>query len=201
LSPPVFATTDPFPHGNIPDECSVRVTAITGRRQKILSPSQVGGVGCWGRRSPRRLCCLAAPSMVLENASFALQFAQTGLDTRAYSGPLNVSGCPYEQRPPRTTSGFIVKQFTASLRSFTRVAKVAVGTVLFPGVKRQLWSGLLVHGEGYAHGPRPEQRCQRAAPVACDRRLGIFSRPSRPSPIVCRTRFFNESDSRDAEPV
>jgi len=176
---PRLPTTDPS-HGISLTSGSVRVTASTGRRQKIFAITQIAA----------SFVLLAGASMFLKTL-LALQFAQTGLDTRHILA-LNVPVMSYGKTPDQIF-GFY-RETIRRVSELPGVDKVAVGTVVPWREAGSFGPGLLFTAEGYAHGPgEQDQRAQlRAISPGFFAALGV--------PIVAG-RDFNESDRRDAEPV
>jgi putative ABC transport system permease protein len=159
---------------------SVRITAGTGRRQRVFAITQIAA----------SFVLLAGASMLLKTL-LALQFAQTGLDTRHILA-LNVPVMSYGKTPEQI-SGFY-RETIRRISELPGVDKVAVGTVIPWRDAGSFGPGLLFTAEGYTRRPGEEDpRAQlRAVSPGFFAALGV--------PLVAG-RDFNEADRRDAEPV
>ena len=167
-------------HGTSLTSGTVRITASTGRRQKIFAITQIAA----------SFVLLAGASMFLKTL-LALQFAQTGLDTRHILA-LNVPVMSYGKTPDQMF-GFY-REAIRRISELPGVDKVAVGTEVPWRDAGTFGPGLLFSADGTVRGPSEEdQRAQlRAVSPGFFATLGV--------PIVAG-RDFNESDRRDAEPV
>jgi putative ABC transport system permease protein len=159
---------------------SVRITAGTGRRQRVFAITQIAA----------SFVLLAGASMLLKTL-LALQFAQTGLDTRHILA-LNVPVMSYGKTPEQI-SGFY-RETIRRISELPGVDKVAVGTVIPWRDAGSFGAGLLFTAEGYIRRPGEEdpRAHLRAVSPGFFAALGV--------PLVAG-RDFNEADRRDAEPV
>jgi putative ABC transport system permease protein len=159
---------------------SVRITAGTGRRQRVFAITQVAA----------SFVLLAGASMLLKTL-LALQFAQTGLDTRHILA-LNVPVMSYGKTPEQISAFY--RETIRRISELPGVDKVAVGTVIPWRDAGSFGPGLLFTAEGYTRRPGEEdpRAHLRAVSPGFFAALGV--------PLVAG-RDFNEADRRDAEPV
>jgi putative ABC transport system permease protein len=159
---------------------SGRFTGSTRRRQQIFAITQIAA----------SFVLLAGASMLLKTL-IALQFAQTGLDTR-HILVLNVPVMSYGKTPDQI-AGFY-RETIRRISELPGVDKVAVGTVVpwrdagnyGPGVQFSTEGHVSVKSE---EDPRAQMRAVSPGFFAA---LGV--------PILAG-RDFNEADRREADPV